>query len=174
METDSEDARCGAGANEFAEPLALRALLRAVDHVWQALATQARMRPVEIMALERLHATGPMPSREVGATSLIDRFETSGLVRRIRPTLDRRTVLVELTPAGQEFTTALLDSLITHGGPGLLASAAPEPAARVRCLTDAAELLERAAIISDDSCMMHLDAPERGARALSLHQGGPR
>jgi MarR family transcriptional regulator, organic hydroperoxide resistance regulator len=36
------------------------------------------------------------------ATRFIDAFERAGIVRRERPVSDRRTVLVSLTPAGQE------------------------------------------------------------------------
>ena len=47
-----------------------------------------------------------------GMTNRLDRLEEAGLVRRLPDPDDRRGVLVELTPAGREQFSALLDTVL--------------------------------------------------------------
>ena len=147
-----------AGNDNGHELEAVRALLRAVDRVWRALAVKAEMGIAEIVTLEELHFTSPLPVKLVvertgltpgGVTALIDRFEERDLVRRVRPRENRRIVLVELTPAGRELTTALFTSLIelmddtAAADPDL-----PGVTVRVRCLNYTATLLDQAATMT--------------------------
>ena len=158
VQSDGGEAGPGVGSQrEIDELHALRALLRAVDQVWQALATRAGMRVVEIIALELLHFTSPSSSRQIadrtgltapGVTGLIDRFETRGLTRRIRRPENRRVVLVELTSVGREFTTNLFGSLVTLIEQAARHTDVPELAVRVQCLDYTADLLHQAATLA--------------------------
>jgi DNA-binding MarR family transcriptional regulator len=49
-------------------------------------------------------------------TTLLDRLERKGYVRRVRDTMDRRKVLVELTPEGEERLYRLYGPLANEGG----------------------------------------------------------
>ena len=125
--------------------------------MWQALATRAQMRVVEIVALELLHFTSPASSQQIaqrsgltapGVTALLDRFETRGLTRRIRRPQNRRVVLVELTPAGREFTTSVFGSLVTLIEQAARDTDVPGLAVRVQCLDYTADLLHQAAALA--------------------------
>lgn len=97
------------------------ALVHAIDHAWQALATHARLPLNELITLEHLYFCGPASSpalrRRTGLTAsavtgLIDRLEQRELVRRVRPSDDRRVVLVELTESGQPYAEGLFQPLL--------------------------------------------------------------
>jgi DNA-binding MarR family transcriptional regulator len=62
------------------------------------------------------HATGLSTA---ATTTLVDRLETRGLVRRVRDTADRRKVLVEMTELGQQQTGQFYAPLAS-AGPALL------------------------------------------------------
>ena len=49
------------------------------------------------------------------ATALVDRLERKGFVRRVRDTVDRRKILVELTDAAQDQTRLLYGPLVVDG-----------------------------------------------------------
>lgn len=141
-------------AQDANEIESLRALLRAVDQVWRALAASAEMGTAEVVALEQLHFTSPLPSRQIGertgltpagVTGLLDRFEERGLVQRVRPPENRRLVLAELTETGRELTTELFSSLVTMVEQAAKDIDVPELTVRVQCLDYTAELLHRAA-----------------------------
>lgn len=152
------DGHEGGGGHELE---AVRALLRAVDRVWRALAVKAEMGIAEIVTLEQLHFISPTPVKLVvertgltpgGVTALIDRFEERELVRRIRPRENRRIVLVELTPAGRELTTALFTSLIELMDDTAAADPdIPGVEVRVRCLDYTAALLDQAATMTSST-----------------------
>lgn len=61
-------------------------------------------------------ATGLRPA---ATTALIDRLARRGLVRRLRPEADRRTVLVEMTELGQRQTWEAYGPLVRAGQPML-------------------------------------------------------
>ena len=157
-QTSGGEAGAGTDARREADELeSLRALLQAVDQVWQALATRAQMRVVEIITLELLHFTSPASSQQIaqrsgltapGVTALLDRFETRGLTRRIRRPQNRRVVLVELTPAGREFTTSVFGSLVTLIEHAARDTDVPDLTVRVQCLDYTADLLHQAATLA--------------------------
>jgi len=102
---------------------AVRAVLRAVDRAWQALAERTGLSLPEVIALELLHFDGQVPIRAVreatglrasAVTAVIDRLERAGLARRVRQAQDRRQVQLELTELGHHHTTHLFDPLIEH------------------------------------------------------------
>jgi DNA-binding MarR family transcriptional regulator len=49
------------------------------------------------------------------ATALVDRLERKGFVRRVRDTVDRRKILVELTEAAADQTRLLYGPLVVEG-----------------------------------------------------------
>ncbi|HEU0335029.1 MAG TPA: MarR family winged helix-turn-helix transcriptional regulator, partial [Gaiellaceae bacterium] len=67
-------------------------------------------------------------------TRHLDGLEASGLVRRARDDRDRRVVRVELTPAGEELHTALLEVVIDFNRRLRAGIAAEELAALERTL----------------------------------------
>jgi DNA-binding MarR family transcriptional regulator len=58
------------------------------------------------------HATGLSTA---ATTTLLDRLETRGLLRRVRDTADRRKVLVEMTEHGQQETGRFYGPLAAEG-----------------------------------------------------------
>jgi MarR family transcriptional regulator, 2-MHQ and catechol-resistance regulon repressor len=73
--------------------------------------TAAGLTPTQFGVLEAILHKGPLSQRDLSRkvltsagnmTDLVDKLEARGLVRRVRQKLDRRAVLVELTPAGRE------------------------------------------------------------------------
>lgn len=78
------------------------------DRMRAALASQAGISGTDLDALEHLEADGPLTQRQLGErlaftsgaiTMLVDRLEKAGWVRRLPHPSDRRSVLVELSPA---------------------------------------------------------------------------
>lgn len=63
-------------------------------------------------------------------TSMIDRLERKGFVRRVRSEADRRKVLVEMTEAGNEKTWQLYGPLVSDGT-GLFKHFSPEELANM-------------------------------------------
>jgi DNA-binding MarR family transcriptional regulator len=93
------------------------------DEVGRALA----LNPSDLRCLDWL-TERPMTAGELGAatglsgaatTTLVDRLEQRGYVRRVRDTADRRKVLVELTPDGTRMIGQLYGPLAAEG-PSLL------------------------------------------------------
>jgi DNA-binding MarR family transcriptional regulator len=83
-----------------------RASSAAAVHMHAALAAQLGLSATEVKTCDLLQRMGPLPAGEIGArtglasasvTSLIDRLEAKGLVRRGRDAADRRRVIVEVT-----------------------------------------------------------------------------
>jgi DNA-binding MarR family transcriptional regulator len=140
-----------AGAEEIA---AIRSLLAAVDQIWQVLGASVQMGISEIVTLEALHFTSPLPTADIRArtglspgavTALLDRFEARDLTRRVRPADNRRVVHVELTPTGRKLSEHLFSSLIDLLERGAHDPDLPEPSVRVQCLNYTADLLRHAA-----------------------------
>src|SRR5215211_5601905 len=87
---------------------ATQAFQRSTDAFDDAVAEQLQLNRTDLRCLDWLY-DGPKSAGEVAAaiglssaatTTLIDRLERRGLVRRIRDTADRRKVLVEMTQTG--------------------------------------------------------------------------
>ena len=81
------------------------------------------LNPVDLRCLDWL-TEGPMPASRLAeatglssaaTTSMIDRLERKGFVRRVRHDADRRQVLVELSEAGQARTWAIYGPLAAQG-----------------------------------------------------------
>jgi DNA-binding MarR family transcriptional regulator len=81
------------------------------------------LNPVDLRCLDWL-TDGPMPASRLAeatglssaaTTSMIDRLERKGFVRRVRHDTDRRQVLVELSEAGQTRTWAIYGRLAAQG-----------------------------------------------------------
>ena len=81
------------------------------------------LNPVDLRCLDWL-TEGPMPASRLAeatglssaaTTSMIDRLERKGFVRRVRHDADRRQVLVELSEAGQARTWAIYGRLAAQG-----------------------------------------------------------
>lgn len=86
--------------------LAMRASQNAVDELDQAVADKLGLNRTDLRALDILEREGPMTAGGLaeaaqlttGAlTTVLDRLERAGYARRVRDTVDRRRVLVELT-----------------------------------------------------------------------------
>lgn len=146
----------GADSGSAQEIEAVRALLAAVDQIWQVLGARVRMGTSEIVTLEALHFTSPLSTKDIrrrtglsagAVTALIDRFETRDLARRIRPEHNRRVVLVELTPTGRALSDTLFTTLITLVEHGAHDPELPNTSVRVQCLRYTATLLEHAATL---------------------------
>lgn len=85
-----------------------------------------------LTAGELSRATGLRPA---ATTSLIDRLEARGYVRRVRSETDRRRVLVELTPEGRDRIGELYGPLVEEGQ-RLLGGFSVDELDRVRDLLD--------------------------------------
>ena len=76
-------------------------------------------------------------------TTLLDRLEQKGYVRRVRDNVDRRRVLVELTPGGLDILGQLYGPLAAEGAV-LLERFRPADLVRIRdFLVDAAAVVDR-------------------------------
>jgi DNA-binding MarR family transcriptional regulator len=83
------------------------------------------LNPVDLRCLDWL-SEGPMSATRLAeatglsaaaTTSMIDRLERKGFVRRLKHESDRRQVLVEMTDEGQARTWALYGPLVEEGMP---------------------------------------------------------
>jgi DNA-binding MarR family transcriptional regulator len=95
---------------------AIAQLQSATNLVDEAAAAALGIHRTDLRCLGLLLAHGPMPAGHLGVaahlspgatTAAIDRLERAGYVRRLRPGGDRRSVLVEPTPAGRERIAAI-------------------------------------------------------------------
>ena len=82
-----------------------------------------RLNPADLRCLDWL-SEGRMSAGELSratglssaaTTSMIDRLERKGFVRRVRGETDRRQVLVEMTEAGKEKSWQLYGPLVSEG-----------------------------------------------------------
>ncbi|MGQ0575304.1 MAG: MarR family winged helix-turn-helix transcriptional regulator [Pseudonocardia sp.] len=113
---------------------AVRAVALGLDRYRQALGARHGIGVAEIVTLGQLLFEGPVRASDVSVrtgltqssvTALVDRLESRGYVLRTRPPGNRRTVLVEPTPAGRELGHAIFGPMlallrdIPPGSPGL-------------------------------------------------------
>jgi DNA-binding MarR family transcriptional regulator len=101
-----------------------QAYQRATDGFDDAVGQRLDLNPTDLRSLDWL-TTGAMSAGELGeatslsspaTTTLLDRLERKGFVRRQRDTVDRRKVLIELTPAGRGKIDELWGPLAREGG----------------------------------------------------------
>ena len=103
---------------------ALRADGIARDALDQAIADRLGVNLTDLRCLDVLDQHGRSTAGEIAAalgrttgsvTTLLDRLERSGYVRRTRDSIDRRRVLVELTPRSQRLAAELYAPLAEEG-----------------------------------------------------------
>ena len=76
-------------------------------------------------------------------TSLLDRLERRGFVQRERDTVDRRKVLVRMTPEGEQIVGGMYGPLATDGSRGLAKFTDAELEKVLGFLGEATELVDR-------------------------------
>jgi DNA-binding MarR family transcriptional regulator len=105
----------------------------------------------DLRCLSRLHAAGPSTAGHLAVaagltrgamTTAIDRLERAGYVARIRGETDRRTVLVELTPAARGVVEQIWGPIATAGRSVLARYSPAELALLAQALREARELQE--------------------------------
>ncbi len=94
-------------------------LTRAAESVLARLQKHLAERGItgsQFNVLEMIHHLGPLPQGRIGRkmlrsggnmTLVVDNLEKRGLVVRIRDERDRRSYIIDLTPAGKEFIAGL-------------------------------------------------------------------
>jgi DNA-binding MarR family transcriptional regulator len=100
--------------------VALRRILRATEQHGKSLARASGLTPVQMRVLSLIAAEGQATPKTLAAqmrvaqattTALIDRLQAKGLVARTRSDLDRRQMILTLTPAGTTLAAAAPDPL---------------------------------------------------------------
>ncbi len=101
----------------------MQAYQRSTQAFDDAVGRALRLNPTDLRCLDWL-VDGPKAAGALSAatglstaatTTLIDRLERKGFVRRVRDGVDRRRVLVEMTPAGAERVGAYYGPLVREG-----------------------------------------------------------
>lgn len=140
-----------------------RASSTAAVHMHTAIAERLGLSATDMKTVELLARLGPLTAGEIGArtglasasvTSLIDRLENKGLVRRTRDAADRRRVMVEATADRQSDLAALYGPL-RESTEELLA---PYDAAQLATIAD---YLERSAVWAQAHIARITAGPER-------------
>jgi DNA-binding MarR family transcriptional regulator len=99
----------------------VRAIGSATDAYRRAVAAAAGLGTADLVALGLLHREQPQQPVQISGgtgltpgsvTALLDRLESRGYVRGVRPTHDRRILQVSLTPAGRALGDAVIDALL--------------------------------------------------------------
>lgn len=94
----------------------LRRIIRAIDLHSRELLRRYELTTPQLTCLRFLRRQGLVNTGEIARgislgqatlTGILDRLEQRGLIARRRSTLDRRCVLVELTPQGQELVATV-------------------------------------------------------------------
>ena len=89
-----------------------------------AAAIYAGLNRTDTRAIDILDRSGPMTAGELAGqarltsgavTALVDRLEAAGLVRRTRDTVDRRRVMIELTPKVAELMAPIFGPVAEEG-----------------------------------------------------------
>jgi DNA-binding MarR family transcriptional regulator len=106
----------------------LRRIVRAIDVHSRALSREYELTWPQLAALCELERLGSCPLGRLAAemyvgaptvTGIVDRLERDGLVKRFREEGDRRKVLVDLTPKGEELLARKPSLLNEHLRKGL-------------------------------------------------------
>src|SRR5262245_37436021 len=99
----------------------------------EAVALYVGMNRTDMRCIDLIERAGRLTAGQLGAaahlssgatTAALDRLEAAGLVRRVRDDADRRRVLVEVTPKGQELIGPVLAPVLA-GGAGVGATHKP-------------------------------------------------
>jgi DNA-binding MarR family transcriptional regulator len=89
-----------------------------------AVATYGGLNRTDTRVIDLVERAGRMTAGEIATaarltsgavTAVIDRLEAAGFARRVRDTVDRRRVLVEITPALTELMQPIFHPLIEEG-----------------------------------------------------------
>ena len=106
----------------------IRAFQTAVDAFDDAVADRLGINRSDLRCLDVLDRHGAMTAGELArasglttgaVTRLLDRVERRGYARRVRDSIDRRRVLVELTPRARELAGELYGPIAQAGRRGL-------------------------------------------------------
>lgn len=106
----------------------IRAFQTAVDAFDEAVADRLGINRSDLRCLDLLERHGAMTAGELArasglttgaVTRLLDRVERKGYARRVRDSVDRRRVLVELTPRARELARELYGPIAQAGRRGL-------------------------------------------------------
>ena len=106
---------------------ATQAYQRATDGFDDEVRRRLGLNPTDLRCLDWL-SEGGMAAGELAeatglssaaTTTLLDRLERKGYVQRVRDTVDRRKVMVEMTPHGRELVGGFYGPLAQDGGRGL-------------------------------------------------------
>src|SRR5436305_12554075 len=104
----------------------IRANQRATDEVDSVVTDLLGINRTDARCLDVLEERGRMSAGELATaarlttgaiTSVVDRLERSGYVRRVADAADRRRVLIEPTPEVYEATRELMRVMAEEGGP---------------------------------------------------------
>ena len=102
---------------------AVNAYQRSTDALDDAVADHLGINRTDLRCLDWLF-DGPMSAGQLAEatslssaamTTLLDRLEAKGLVRRVRATTDRRKVLVEMTKRGRQLAADLYGPIAAEG-----------------------------------------------------------
>lgn len=133
---------------------AVRALARGIDSYRHAIATQLGLGIPEIVTLGQLLHEAPLRAAEVGTrtglspgsvTALLDRLEARGCITRSRPPHNKRTVAIELTPAGRDLASGMFAPMEPLLRQAAAEPGAPDPERLVHCLSRIAEVFDELA-----------------------------
>lgn len=100
--------------------VSLRRILKAVDSSARALARETSLTPSQLVVLGELASSGGAKPGELARAAglkqatisiLLDRLQARGLILRTRGEKDRRTVLVQITPEGENILSGAPDLL---------------------------------------------------------------
>lgn len=117
----------------------LRALGSDLDRLDEAVAARFGLHRTDLRCLEIVGRDGPMPAGRLAeqaglstsaVTSVIDRVQRLGMLRRTSDPADRRKVLVELTEQGREHGRAAFAGLM-QGTDRLLSAYGPKELERI-------------------------------------------
>jgi DNA-binding MarR family transcriptional regulator len=130
---------------------AMQAYQRSTQAFDDAVGRALGLNPTDLRCLDWL-VDGPKSAGELSAgtglssaatTTLIDRLESKGFVQRVRDSVDRRRVLVEMTPQGRERVYRYYGPIVEEGN-ALFADVADEQLGQMRdWLVAARELTDR-------------------------------
>jgi DNA-binding MarR family transcriptional regulator len=130
---------------------ATQAYQRATDGFDDEVGRRLGLNPTDLRCLDWL-SEGPMSAGELAeatglssaaTTTLLDRLERKGIVRRERDTGDRRKVIVEMTQSGRELIGDLYGPLAREGSRGLARFSDAELEKVLAFLAEATELVDR-------------------------------
>lgn len=132
--------------------LGLRHLVLSGEHFRQIRGRELALGPSDVIALGHLYHHGPMTPRDLGqtmgmtsgtVTALLDRVEKAGFLARSDNPADRRSLLINTTPAGRhamEWLYEQFDDVIRRALTGTTGFAAGEIAPVLELLGNALDV----------------------------------